>query len=97
MKPNQMTNDQFSLWLGGVLGSNPRELNTYIPLTPAEAFKWRDWAVAEYGEDAFDKAMWEVYRSGHDNDEYCYFWWAVYAQPRDYLQAAAELKEKKNG
>lgn len=27
-----------------------------IPLTPANAFKWRDWAMEEFGETAFDTA-----------------------------------------
>ncbi len=32
-----------------------------IPLTPANAFKWRDWAVEKFGEDAFVNALIEVY------------------------------------
>jgi hypothetical protein len=72
-----------------------------IPLTPDNAFKWRDWAVEKYGEDDegdtyFVKAMMVVYNF-YGNNYGITAWLTDKAQPKHYLIAAAKLKEKTNG
>lgn len=66
-----------------------------IPLTPAEAFKWRDWAVEKYGEDMYWAALCEVFKSSQNptSDSLPKFQWFVYGicrfKPEHYLKAAA--------
>ncbi len=67
------------------------------------AMKWRDWAFSDdHDEDChytFVTALEAIWRSG--DMELCFEQWVIWkAQPRDYLQAAAELKlnqENNNG
>lgn len=60
-----------------------------------------DWNVAKYWQgkitkDAFDSAIWEVYRaSGWGSDNEGYYWMVNYAQPSDYLRAACMAQENK--
>jgi hypothetical protein len=47
-----------STWVeGGIRKCKPDP----IPLTPDEAFKWRDWAVAEYGIGCFYGVLWDMF------------------------------------
>ncbi len=130
MKPNQMTDKQFSLWLGEVLlGDGPYQhvltksawtgyarclkcgkdekhsvmaklecpIKTEIPLDWPNAKK-HQWAIIkEMGEIVFMEALGDIYTvSEYCTKITCDFesWLILHAQPRDYLQAAAELKEK---
>ncbi len=82
------------------LTDNPCPIPCPIPLTPDNAFKWRDWAVAEYGKDDegdtyFVKAMMDIYNLC--GDKYGITAWLTdKAQPRHYLIAAAKCKENSN-
>lgn len=71
-----------------------------IPLTPANAFKWRDWAVAEYKSNSvYGETFERLYKERHlANGKYTIY---SEAEPVDYLLPAAECKlnhkEKSNG
>jgi hypothetical protein len=79
----------------------------YIAITPANAFKWRDWAVEKYGATVFWNAMdavftmeWATYKNSKDfNRKYVSTpsWAMVYAQPKHYVKAAMLCKEQSNG
>jgi len=61
------------------------------------AMKWRDWAVAEYGEVKFKQAMIDVYSTTTERLRINFSsWLALYAQPEHYLIAAALCKLKGN-
>ena len=60
-----------------------------IDLTPAEAFKWRDWAVAEYHLIAFRFAIVEVKNQTNYAAMKLDIWLACKAQPKHFLKAAA--------
>lgn len=67
------------------LGKDP------IPLTPDNAFKWRD----KYADDedslfAFIAALETVWRNG--DMELCFEQWLIFAQPIHYLKAACLCK-----
>lgn len=62
-----------------------------IPLTPANAFKWRDWAIEKYGWRAFDDALAEVgCHQGKADMKWHEF--ALKLTPADYIRAACECK-----
>jgi len=62
-----------------------------------EAMKWRNWAVAEYGEVKFKQAMIDVYSTTTERLRINFSsWLALYAQPEHYLIAAALCKLKGN-
>jgi hypothetical protein len=77
-----------------------------IELFPANAFKWRDWAVEKYGAVIYKDALIDIYcdevgmlDSERGTLEECleYFdkyiiWLTVKAQPKHYLLAAAACK-----
>ena len=65
-----------------------------IPLTWDESMKWRDWCVAEYGVKNYADELWKLWESVLNDAIEFEDWLACHIQPRDYLQAAAELKEK---
>ncbi len=67
-----------------------------IPLTPAEAFKWRDWAVKEYTRKVYSDKLTDIVIP-NINSQFGEVLIALSCdvQPRDHLQAAAELKENK--
>jgi hypothetical protein len=72
-----------------------------IPLTPDNAFKWRDWAIdgSHYMNGIWDKACDAVYYHFRDGSfEPRGRWFVAYAQPKHYLIAAAlcVLKGKDN-
>jgi len=61
------------------------------------AMKWRDWAVAEYGEVKFKQAMIDVYSTTTERLRINFSsWLALYAQPEHYEIAAALCKLKGN-
>jgi len=60
------------------------------------AMKWRDWAVAEYGEEAFQSAMWKVFANSEGFHGMDYSDWLILKiQPEHYLIAAALCKINK--
>ncbi|KKM19745.1 hypothetical protein LCGC14_1652440 [marine sediment metagenome] len=68
-----------------------------IPLDWPNAMKWRDWCVAEYGEEDYTvqlKIIWITLGATWPRFSR---WLSSFIKPRHYLQAAAELKEKTNG
>lgn len=72
--------------------SNPLSLNDWNV-----AMKWRDWAVAEYKYEVYRKALTDVFFSENypiitSFDKFL----VCLIQPKDYLTAAAKLKEKQN-
>ncbi len=68
-----------------------------IPLTPANAFKWRDWAVEKYGAVKLKQAILDVYiHAGGRLEGSFSYWLAVFAQPKHYIKAAMICKENDN-
>ena len=63
------------------------------------AMKWRDWAVAEYGEGVFVNEMsaiyWDIEYIGDDISVTGEGWAIGRARPKHYLLAAADLKLSK--
>ena len=79
--------------------SEPCPIPDPIPLTPAEAFKWRDWAVERGLEYHYMEALWAVFCAlkGYDTgcsvpSEFSY-WLGTEARSREFLIAAAKCKE----
>ena len=71
------------------------KLTCRIALTPDNAFKWRNWAVKEYGEPAMSDAMRDVFTSetGRHNAIPVHLDWFIFnAEPEHYLEAAALCK-----
>lgn len=62
-----------------------------IPLTPDNAFKWRDWAVEKFGFVNFRWSMEEVH---YQDDKARGFttWLATHADPIHYIKAACLCK-----
>jgi hypothetical protein len=71
-----------------------------IPLTPAEAFKWRDWAVEKVGIKHYCYQLEQIYRAtlalASDWSQYGFGLWLLKAKPHHYLQAAALCVIKEN-
>lgn len=60
--------------------------NGGIPLTPDNAFKWRDWAVEKYGESKFVQVLYDMIRNELG---YGFLEIIAFAQPEHYLKAVA--------
>lgn len=68
-----------------------------IPLTPDNAFKWRDWAVEKFTRDMFARILWEVYYSTESYGKISFTdWICSVAQPIHYIKAAVlcEMRTK---
>jgi hypothetical protein len=67
-----------------------------IPLTPDNAFKWRDWAVEKYGSSALQDAFAEIYKKELDHkwpmEIAVYRWLFKEATPAHYIKAACLCK-----
>ena len=63
-----------------------------IPLTPDNAFKWRDWAVEKFGASNLWLALRKVWMECYIGQEPFTTWLATKAQPHHYLIAAALCK-----
>ena len=65
-----------------------------IPLTPDNAFKWRDWAMDNFALLDIMQAMQKV--EDFNNKTYAdpAMWWKLESQPDHWLQAAALCAEK---
>ena len=72
-----------------------------IPLTPDNAFKWRDWAVEKFGKQVFMDALCIVYWDYFNRDGTAKMsfkeWLGCYIEPEHFLKAAAlcETRSKK--
>jgi hypothetical protein len=73
--------------------SRPCKYADPIPLTPAEAFKWRDWAVKEYGIRTLREALYSIYVQSEPYPGGNFREWVIRAKPKHFLIAAATLKE----
>ena len=59
-----------------------------IPLTPDNAFKWRDWAVEKFGVVVFRRNMEEVQYYSSKKSHAFSSWVSCYAKPSHYIKAA---------
>lgn len=97
------TGDELSLLLTIVLLGDERP--PYIDLTPAEAFKWRDWLRENFTYEQVTAAMVTIFSIGVDDDtgrinaldpenmkHQAHYWFAVHAEEKDWLKLATLCK-----
>ena len=60
-----------------------------IPLTPNNAFKWRDWAVEKFGWQSLDQCLYSIYAEQLVlGGIYSWMEWMLNLKPEHYIKAA---------